>query len=654
VEGECGGANSLVRLTSHFVQDRGRKEEGFRQTFPHGGEGFSSSSADQLVQQFFEETLGQSTPTFRMDSLLAEMRDLERGLGGGPPNQAPPIAQLAAEHDVSCWADQYLDAGKQFQEPNQDTIWSVPQGGGPSTGDTFELGFGPNWAKEYLESTSEQLHLDEPDVNLNELGTSEEYSSEAAKDDSELRATANEILKQTADDPKFTYSKFMKFMHQIGEGEVGIKDGQVCDDATASSWLKELEDYKHNVLGVYKTHALEDEDQDLFDDKWKEASKKVEKENQTGETDGATSTLSASYLSASPFEKFEKIFNLSKEEGDLNIHPWAQDYTDYLDYATTATFNKYKFSDDNPMKTHPNALEEGQKRVAAGDIPSAVLCFEAAVAAEPDNTLAWQLLGSTQAQNEQDPQAIAAFKKCLELEPSNLAALMGLAVSYTNENYNHHACRALKDWLRANPKYSGLVPPEDESANLGNRLGMSMMDLHEEVCNKFIAAARMNPKDIDADVQCGLGVLFNLTNEQDKAVDCFKSALQVRPDDFIMWNRLGATLANGSRPEEAVDAYHNALQLYPGFIRARYNLGITCTHLGAHRSAVEHLLSALNQQAAGRGLQGERSLAMSDTIWSTLRLVMSLLDRPELLAAVNTRDLEKLNREFIETGDHLS
>lgn len=50
-----------------------------------------------------------------------------------------------------------------------------------------------------------------------------------------------------------------------------------------------------------------------------------------------------------------------------------------------------------------------------------------------------------------------------------------------------------------------------------------------------------------------------------------------------MWNRLGATLANGGRPEEAVDAYHNALQLYPGFIRARYNLGITCTHLGAHR-----------------------------------------------------------------------
>ncbi|TAQ89542.1 hypothetical protein B7494_g2108 [Chlorociboria aeruginascens] len=335
---------------------------------------------------------------------------------------------------------------------------------------------------------------------------------------------------------------------------------------------------------------------------------------------------------------------------------------------------EYMFESENIFKEVKDPFGEGLRILEqGGNLSLAALAFEAAVQEDPQHTDAWVHLGSVQAQNEKETPAIRALEQALKIDPSNLTALMSLAVSFTNEGYDSAAYRTLERWLSI--KYPTIIAPDALTSD--SEIGFTDRHLlHERVTSHFIRAAQLSPdgEHMDPDVQVGLGVLFYGAEEYDKAVDCFSAALASTEDGSVnqrdqvhlLWNRLGATLANSGRSEEAIAAYEKALVLRTNFVRARYNLGVSCINIGCYDEAASHLLGALRMHKVvenegrekARDILGGESVSeeelermisqnQSTNLYDTLRRVFSQMGRRDLAERVVVgMDVESFRGEF--------
>ncbi|KAI6233169.1 hypothetical protein M3Y99_00942700 [Aphelenchoides fujianensis] len=296
---------------------------------------------------------------------------------------------------------------------------------------------------------------------------------------------------------------------------------------------------------------------------------------------------------------------------------------------------EYSFAESNPHMTEADLMQRASEQLQSGNTQEAILYYEAAVQRNPHDADAWCRLGLSHAENEHDIAAISAFRKALEVAPGMRDALLGYSVSLANESYDNEALHQLDKWIhvyKGGESTATVEPPPSTSA-----LHQSYIDpAHfEKVEGRFLDAARTQANGVDPELQNALGVLYNLNRNFDRAVDSIKAAIARNPDDPRLWNRLGATLANGERTAEAIEAYRHALTLFPAYVRARYNLGISCMHLNCYREATEHFLSALRLQKANE----------SSPIWSTLRssiIRMNAADGGRLMSALNDRNIEGL------------
>jgi peroxin-5 len=408
--------------------------------------------------------------------------------------------------------------------------------------------------------------------------------------DLDIRTLTRQITQ--IDDEKLQGTNFMKLMSKLSTGEVKLDNEKFVE-------VTKEQNTNRNSQWVEEFNQEKD-----WHDEYQEMSKKWDLQNK----------------------------EWLKEYANYDTEQWIKDYKELLakEGLVVSENHDYEFQTENPFLQHPEPFQEGLRLFREGNIPDAILCFEAAVQKDPKHTQAWQLLGQAQAENDKDDMAIAALVKAVEAEPTNSEALMTLAVSYTNDFHKQNALEVLLQWLKTHPKYNDIYlasqpiefHPWDFEQN------------HETITSLFLQAARRQPTDPDPDVQIALGLLFNLSCDYDKAVDCFKAALTKRPNDYLLWNKLGATQANGSRSEEAVDAYFRALEIKPTYTRARANLGISYLSLRNYVAAAQSFLGALTINSSAQHL------------WDNLKTVFALMNRQDLVELCDLRDTDVFKKEF--------
>lgn len=286
---------------------------------------------------------------------------------------------------------------------------------------------------------------------------------------------------------------------------------------------------------------------------------------------------------------------------------------------------KYELEPNNPFSGSSEAFEQGLKLFQKGNLKEAVLAFQAVVAEEPSHSEAWRMLGLVHQENDEDKKAILCLERAVEHDAYNLDALLALGVSYVNEIDYVNALKNLKAWVVNNPAFVGLEVQQDDYSD------GSMMD---EVVQLMLKAAEWAPKD--PGVHEVLGVLFNVTRDFSSASAAFRKAVDARPDDYTLWNKCGATLANAtpSRSEEAIPAYLRAIELRPNYARAHLNLGISYNNLGNYESAARAYMMALQLSPS------------ASHIWQYLKITLTCLERHDLVTLCEARDLEGLKRVF--------
>lgn len=347
----------------------------------------------------------------------------------GPAVAAENAASAAMAHAAGpsgAWATEFaslsLDGPQQAGARPQPEAWAQE----------FEQTKGSSWADEFREAA---------------------LAGSAIRDQRQDAGAALEQTKKLAEtlaankDPKFQNSQFLQFVSKMSRGELILEDNQVKEvSPEVAAWADEFMASRGAVADVPAS--------------W-------EKEFAAAQAPGTDW--------AAEFADKLTGGGAWAEEFAGSAAQWEDEYLAELERLHSAAGPRasgdYVMSENNPFLTDTESFAKGKELFRRGVLTEAVLALEAECQRNPGNAEAWRLLGTVQAENDDDVQAIAALNRALAADPNDLDALLSLGVSHTNELEQELALSHLREWIMKHPQHAAEArqapgPPDSSQAML--------------------------------------------------------------------------------------------------------------------------------------------------------------------------------------------
>ncbi len=219
--------------------------------------------------------------------------------------------------------------------------------------------------------------------------------------------------------------------------------------------------------------------------------------------------------------------------------------------------------------------------------------FQHTVEVTENNSVAHFNLGAALSKEENFTQALTHYTQALLLEPSNSKIYSNMGTALARTGKIDEAIIAFKKAILLSPDYA------DAYLNLANALAQTE-DVDAAILNYQKALALASPTKIKNWVDQRLvfhntiGIALVKTSQLDKAIDHFKQAILLSPDDKDTRFNLANALVRNMEMDAAIEQYKKILSIDPNHIDAQSRL----KKLSAYQDEFETAKKRIEDQLA--------------------------------------------------------